>query len=101
MVTTNPIISSTKNVRFQHGDQLLLSPIKKLHFYLDSTMFPSFFALLKSSAGLFGGFTPPAARQAPVVFFMVSNTTKILHFYLERAILSIFKYNLKYQHENQ
>jgi len=64
-------------------------------------MFPSFFALLKSSAGLFGGFTHPAARQAPVVFFMVSNTTKILHFYLERAILSIFKYNLKYQHENQ
>jgi len=48
-------------------------------------MLPSFFALLKSSAGLFGGFRPPAARQTPVVFFMVSNTTKILHFYLERA----------------
>ena len=48
-------------------------------------MFSSFFALLNSSAGLFGGFTPPAARQAPVVFFMVSNTTKILHFYLESA----------------
>ena len=44
------------------------------------------FALLKSSAGLFGGFTPPAARQAPVVFFMVSNTTKISHFCLERAL---------------
>ena len=38
-----------------------------------------------SSAGLFGGFTPPVARHAPVVFFMVSNTTKILHFYLESA----------------
>ena len=49
-------------------------------------MFPLFFfALLKSSARLFGGFTPSTARQAPVVFFMVSNTTKILHFYLERA----------------
>ena len=35
MVTTNPIISSTKNVRFEHGGQLLLSPIKKLHFYLE------------------------------------------------------------------
>ena len=35
MVTTNPIISSTKNVRFLHGGQLLLSPIKKLHFYLE------------------------------------------------------------------
>ena len=33
-------------------------------------MFSSFFALLKSSAGLFRGFTPPAARQAPVVFFI-------------------------------
>ena len=33
-------------------------------------MFSSFFALLNSSAGLFGGFTPLAARQAPVVFFI-------------------------------
>ena len=41
---------------------------------------------LWSSAGLFGGFTPPAAGQAPVVFFIESNTTKILHFYLERAV---------------
>ena len=44
------------------------------------------FALLKSSAGLFGSFNPLAARQAPAVFFIVSNTTKILHFYLERAV---------------
>ena len=33
-------------------------------------MFSSFFALLKSSAGLFGDFTPRAARQASVVSFI-------------------------------
>ena len=36
--------------------------------------------------GSSGASAPPAVRQAPVVFFMVLNTTKILHFYLERAL---------------
>ena len=36
-------------------------------------MFSSFFALLKSSAGLFGSFTPPAARQAPWCFSYVKH----------------------------
>ena len=52
---------------------------------LEAGTFSSFFALLKSSTGLFGGFTPPGRKASPVVFCIVSNTTKILHFYLERA----------------
>ena len=42
----------------------------KLIYLRGERMFSSFFALLNSSAGLFGGFTPLAARQAPVVFFI-------------------------------
>ena len=52
---------------------------------LEADTFSSFFALLKSSTGLFGGFPPPGRKASPVVFCIVSNTTKILHFYLERA----------------
>ena len=51
---------------------------------LEADTFSSFFALLKSSTGLFGG-SPPGRKASPVVFCIVSNTTKILHFYLERA----------------
>ena len=51
---------------------------------LEADTFSSFFALLKSSTGLFGA-SPPGRKASPVVFCIVSNTTKILHFYLERA----------------
>ena len=50
-------------------------------------MFSSFFALLKSPAGLFRGFTPPGRKASPRGVFHMSNTTKILHFYLERVHL--------------
>ena len=57
-------------------------------------MFSSFLHCLSLPPGSSGASGPPAARQAPMVFFMVSNTTKILHFYLERAGFSLFLFML-------
>ena len=47
-------------------------------------MFSSFLHYLILPPGSLG-LQAPGRKASPVVFFMVSNTTKILRFYLERA----------------